>query len=186
MKLIIVEGTDNTGKDTIISKILEYYPTSTIIHCGKPFSNKYSIKEQDELFDLYANNIINGLYKNTHIIIMNRSHIGEFVYGRLYRNREPISTIQMIENIDNKLLNCHNLEVKYIQLLSSSMELLHRNEDNKSLSKGDVEKIKLERQYFEEIFDLSKLNKKLIYVNNGDEFRNINDIVNEVVKFIKS
>jgi len=185
MKLIIVEGTDNTGKDTIISKILEYYPTSTIIHCSKPFSNKYSSKEQDELFNLYANNIINGLYDNTHIIIMNRSHIGEFVYGRLYRNRDPILTLNMINNIDEKLLSCKKLDIRYIQLLSSSLDLLHKNEDNKSLSKGDINKIKLEKQYFEEIFDFSKLNKKLIYVNNGDEFRNLKDIVNEVIKFIQ-
>ena len=50
MKLIIIEGTDNTGKDTLISKILEKYPTATVMHCGKPITKKYSSKEQDELF----------------------------------------------------------------------------------------------------------------------------------------
>ena len=41
MKLIIIEGTDNTGKDTLISKILEKYPTATVIHCGKPITKKF-------------------------------------------------------------------------------------------------------------------------------------------------
>ena len=42
MKLIIIEGTDNTGKDTLIAKLLEKYPTATLIHCGKPLTKKYS------------------------------------------------------------------------------------------------------------------------------------------------
>ena len=95
MKLIIIEGTDNTGKDTIISKLLEIYPTSTVIHCGKPITKKYSSQEQDELFKLYANNIVNKLYDNTHIIIMNRSHIGEYVYGTMYRKRDEIDVADM-------------------------------------------------------------------------------------------
>ena len=45
MKLIIIEGTDNTGKDTIISKLLEKYPTVTLIHCSAPYSKKYSSKK---------------------------------------------------------------------------------------------------------------------------------------------
>ena len=79
MKLIIIEGTDNTGKDTIISKILERFPTTALIHCGKPFSKKYSAKEQDQLFSTYVNNIVKGKYDSTHCIIMKRSHIGGYV-----------------------------------------------------------------------------------------------------------
>ena len=187
MKLIIIEGTDNTGKDTLISRILEKYPTATVIHCGKPMTKKYSSKEQDELFRIYAQNIVEGKYDSTHIIIMNRSHIGEYVYGVLYRNRDKIEVQQMINDIDDILYYRKDLEIKYIQLLSSSKELLKNNEDGKSLSNGNIEKINTEASQFKEIFDninIKESDKRLIYVNNGDGFRTREDIFNEAFRFI--
>lgn len=182
MKLIIIEGTDNTGKDTLISKLLEKFPTSTIIHCGKPCSKQYSGNEQDALFEVYANNIVNGAYGNTHVIIMNRSHIGEYVYGVLYRGRDKEDVKKMIWNIDNYLKEY--CDVYYVQLLCSSEFLLAKNEDEKSLSNGNAEKIEIEKSKFLEIFNESKLNKKLVWVNEDDHFRPVNDIFNEVWKFV--
>ena len=189
MKLIIIEGTDNTGKDTLISKILEKYPTATIIHCGKPLTKKYSSNEQDELFKLYANNIVNKKYDNTHVIIMNRSHIGEYVYGVLYRNRSKDEVGEMIIDINKILYSRKDLEIRYIQLLSNSENLLRNNEDGKSLSNGNAEKILKEAHQFEEIFNLINIDdkcKKLIYVNEGDSFRSREDIFNEAWRFINS
>ena len=187
MKLIIIEGTDNTGKDTLISKILEKYPTSIIIHCGKPLTKKYSNKEQDELFKIYAMNIVNKKYDNSHVIILNRSHIGEYVYGVLYRNRDAKDVENMINDINNILYNRKDLKIKYIQLLSNSEFLLKNNEDGKSLSNGNIEKINNETKKFKEIFDNININnsdKKLIYINNGNSFRSREDIFNEAWKFI--
>jgi thymidylate kinase len=187
MKLIIIEGTDNTGKDTLISKLLEKYPTATIIHCGKPITKKYSSKEQDELFKIYAINIVEGKYDNTHIIIMNRSHIGEYVYGVLYRNRDSKEVNKMINEINDILYYRKDLEIRYIQLISKSESLLKNNEDGKSLSNGNVEKILKEAKQFEEIFNMINIRdneKKLIYVNDGDKFRSREDIFNEAFRFI--
>ena len=186
MKLIIIEGTDNTGKDTIISKLLEKYPTSTIIHCSKPFSKKFSSKEQDNLFDTYISNIVNKKYDSTHVIIMNRSHIGEYVYGILYRNRTPDEVGNMIIKLNEKLNNRKDLEIKYVQLICTSKKLLAGNEDGKSLSQGVDYKISLETEKFQEIFKYCNFPKKLITVNNGDEFRSRESIFNEVWKFIEN
>ena len=189
MKLIIIEGTDNTGKDTLISKILEKYPTANIIHCGKPLTKKYSSQEQDELFNVYANNIVNKKYDSAHVIIMNRSHIGEYVYGVLYRNRDAEEVKNMLININNILYSRKDLSIRYIQLLSNSENLLKNNEDGKSLSNGNIEKINKEAKQFKEIFDNININesdKKLIYVNYGDSFRSREDIFNEAWRFINS
>lgn len=185
MKLVIIEGTDNTGKDTLISKLLEKYPTVTLIHCGKPCSKKYSSREQDELFSVYTNNIVNKIYDNTHIIIMNRSHIGEYVYGVMYRHRDIKDAEAMVMEINARLELRSDLDVRYVQLLCSSEKLISENEDGKSLSSGDMEKIKQEREMFEQIFNLTLLKKKLIYVNDGDNFRSRESIFNEVYKFIE-
>ena len=189
MKLIIIEGTDNTGKDTLISKILEKYPTATIIHCGKPLTKKYSSEEQDELFKVYARNIVERKYDNTHIIIMNRSHIGEYVYGVLYRNRDIEDVEKMLIDVNNILYSRKDLTIRYIQLLSNSENLLRNNEDGKSLSNGNIEKINKEAKQFKEIFDninIKDSDKRLIYVNEGDSFRSREDIFNEAWKFINS
>ncbi len=189
MKLVIIEGTDNTGKDTLISKLLEKFPTATLIHCGKPFSKKYSSKEQDELFKIYAKNIIEGKYDNTHIIIMNRSHIGEYVYGVLYRHRDADEVEHMIIDINNILYSRKDLTIKYIQLLCSSEELLHNNEDGKSLSNGNIDNINQEVLMFHNIFDNTNIldyDKKLIFVNDGDKFKTREHIFNEVIKFINN
>ncbi len=185
MKLIIIEGTDNTGKDTLISKILEKYPIATIIHCGKPYSKKYSSIEQDTLFNIYCNLIINNEFKYSNVIIMNRSHIGEYVYGTLYRNRSKNEVFNMINNINMALNNKKDLSIYYIQLLCDSTNLLKNNEDGKSLSNGKVDKIMKESELFKEIFEKTNIkNKKLIFVNDGDKFRSREDIFNEAISFI--
>lgn len=185
MKLIIIEGPDNCGKDTLIMKILEQYPTTTIIHCSKPISKKYSAKEQDLLFETYINNICDGKYNNTHIILFNRGFHGEFVYGTLYRKRLEYEVESMIYNLEKKLLSNH-IDVKYIQLLSSNYKLLVKNEDGKSLSDGNLNKIEMECIKFLKIFEQSKLEKKLVYINNEDKFRSRESILNEVLSFINN
>lgn len=184
MKLIIIEGTDNTGKDTIISKLLEKYPTVTLIHCSGPYSKKYSSKEQDTLFETYIDNIVNNQYDKTHVIIMNRSHIGEYVYGILYRNRTYTEVRTMIGSLNEKLLNRKDLEIRYVQLICTSKKLLANNEDGKSLSGGNNEYIELETERFKDVFKFCNLPKKMIYVNNGDEFKTRESIFNDVWKFI--
>ena len=53
MKLIIIEGTDNTGKDTVISNIMKKYPCVKVYHCCKPKGS--TLEEcQQEQFDAFT------------------------------------------------------------------------------------------------------------------------------------
>lgn len=192
MKIIIIEGTDNTGKDTVISKIIGSIAgrnsSLKIIHCSKPQSKdvKKAAMEQNKFFNDCVNNLIKD-YKNNEedILLFNRSWYGEYVYGNIYRNRLNIELLDFIKNLEKSIIeNINSNDIFYIQLLSSSSALLNRNEDNLSLSKGDEEKIKTETQRFIDIFNNSKLkNKKLVYVNNGDEFRSREEIWNDIKIF---
>ena len=178
MKLIIIEGPDNCGKNTLINKISENFLTVTNIHYTKP-ENKYI---QNTIFRGYAYAIVNKVY-DTDVVILNRSHYGEYVYGCLYRNISDKDAIDIIQEIDDIYLQ-NNIDVYYIQLLSTSDSLLLKNDDNKSLSQGNISKIEIEQNRFKTIFDISRLNKKIIYVNNEDTFRDANDIYNEAWEFI--
>ena len=36
MKIVIIEGTDNVGKDTVIMQLLSKFPVTKVMHCEKP------------------------------------------------------------------------------------------------------------------------------------------------------
>jgi len=178
MKLIIIEGPDNCGKNTLINKISENFLTVTNIHYTKP-ENKYI---QNTVFRGYAYAIVNKVY-DTDAVILNRSHYGEFVYGCLYRGISDKDALDIISEIDDIYIK-NNIDVYYIQLLSTSDKLLLKNDDNKSLSKGNIESIAAEQRRFRTVFDESKLNRTLILVNDGEKFKSPDDIYNEAINFI--
>lgn len=189
MKLIIIEGTDNTGKDTLIRNIMEYFPMVTYKHFQKPPINVDPLEWQTIHFKDFFRSIIVRSQQHCckdDVIILNRSYQGEYVYGQLYRNEDPDEIMKMIYYIDI-LLERYNqvLNPVYITLLSDSNKIISDNEDGESMSKGDIDRINNEKEKFIEIHNKSKLNNKhIIYVNNGDKFRSKEDIYNEAMSYI--
>lgn len=189
MKLVIIEGPDNCGKNTLINKLSENFEIVKIVHCGKPKG------ETDEDKALYQHNYFQRLCEiavmdsntSTDATIHNRSWYGEYVYGPIYRNTDKKFIEEYIKNIEESLLTSFKPEdIYYIQLMSSSVELLAKNDDNLSLSNANTELIKTECEQFTEIFNKSILNKKMIYVNEGDNFRPFGDIYQAAIEFISA
>ena len=186
-KVIIIEGCDNCGKDTLISSLLSDFTNPLILHAGVP-----SAKESN-LFNFYNNGLIHntleGYYdKDQDVIIHNRSMYGEFVYGPLYRSKLLGDVAEMIYKLEAGQLKTfiRSSELYLILLTSSSVELLVNNDDGLSIS-NKKEDIKREIDSFNTIFNLSEIeNKRKIYVNHGDSFRNKQDIYNDVVNFIRN
>ena len=184
-KVIIIEGLDNVGKDTLISKICERYPITTIVHCSKPSSDDpdEAAKEQNELFMSYANMIRDNDLKYSDCIIFNRYHMGEYIYGCIYRGRSSEEVLNMIDEVDDVLL-ASNKDIYYIQMKSSNLDLIIKNDDNKSISKNNRERVETERERFEEVFNHSRLNKLLLDVADKDgNFRTREEIFDDVIRF---
>jgi thymidylate kinase len=80
--LIIIEGPDRVGKDTLISGLMTsgLLNNPIAIHSSKP---KEPTKAYYTRYYRYIYTELAGLYNDT---IMNRSAIGEYVYGPMYRN----------------------------------------------------------------------------------------------------
>lgn len=195
MKLIIVEGVDCVGKSTIIQEIVKYYDeyNITIRHFGRPKSNNPNLfqynafkSEVDIVKNIKANEIF--FYRHyPNIIIWNRSHIGEYVYGQLYRCLSNEESLSMIDNIDNSLYELaisypNNLEIKLIYLYASS-DLLIKTEDGESIGKKIEEKEK-ELLLFDEIINDSNWDNIKINVSNNGYFRYIGDIMDEIKTFL--
>ena len=191
--LIIIEGMDNTGKDTLISGITNKFNDKYNYIC-EHFTGPSS-KEKNKAFIEQINQFLEFLYKLTlyndnSLIFWNRSHIGEYVYGQIYRNIDKNLVIKMINLIDELLLSL-NINIVYVQLICNSNELMIKNEDGKSLSTSIekdkyIETLDTERKLFKEAFKVvsDKFKKIMIIVNNGDSFIDKNIILNEVIEKI--
>jgi thymidylate kinase len=184
-KIIIIEGCDRLGKDTLISKLSDYYKNVKVIHAGIPTSKN--------LFEFYYSGLIHdtldGYYDHSlNAVIHNRSIYGEYVYGPKYRNESKEDVERLIRKLEIGELRTFifSTDLYFILLTSSSSDLLVKNDDGLSLSskKSDIED---ELHAFNDIFDKSMIeNKKKVFVNDGDNFRDKDDIYKEVLSFIDS
>lgn len=187
MKLIIVEGTDRTGKDTICQHIKGMADSYVYRHWGFPEgeSNADKIKYQQysfkKEFDLHRT-LKNVPYfsKPNDMIIWNRAHLGEVVYGTLYREYDPESWIY---NLESLYAFDQDLEI-FLILLEGDAEFIVNNDDGKSFSNDIIQK-KTEIALFNKAFDNSIIQNKIkVKVNEGNAYRDRADIRKEITSFI--
>lgn len=184
-KVIIIEGCDRVGKDSLIAKLKKNFNNAVVIHAGIPSSK--------DLFKYYYNGIIHdtlaGYYdKSVDCVIHNRSMYGEYVYGPKYREESKSDIADMIYKLETGQLKTFIKEkdLHLILLTSSDSSLLANNDDGLSLSakKTDIDD---EIAAFNEVFNLSSIkNKKKIFVNNDNRFRSKEDIYKDALDFINN
>lgn len=186
MKIIIIEGIDNTGKDTLIAGIKNHFTNNIVYHCEKPNTNE--LTEQEIEFAKLLGYCCYLYNSDTYdAYILNRSWYGEYVYGTLYRRHDCADVFAMISNIENTLEKVIDKDdICYITLLADP-EFVAKNDDGLSLSENKLDSIKDEIALFKEIHSESNIkNKHIVYVNNGDSFRNKEDILNEIIGYIEN
>jgi thymidylate kinase len=187
MKLIIIEGCDRTGKDTVCKHLTEMADSYSYRHWGFPIgeSNIEKIKYQQHSFkkefDMY-HAVKNDPYfaRTNDMVIWNRSHLGEVVYGTLYRDYDPESWVY---NLEALYAFDQNPEI-YLILLEGDAEFIVKNDDGESFSNNLIQK-KTEIALFNKAFDKSIIQNKIkVKVNEGNEYRNRTDIREEVTSFV--
>lgn len=185
-KLIIVEGTDNSGKDTLINNLLNYFKDENVElkHFDRPRSrnNKDAALEQNDSFTSFAHYLKD--VNDDRIVICNRAWYGEYIYGVLYRERTPKDVIDMIDGIESFLIE-NEINTTYIQLFADPY-FLTKNDDGQSLSEGKTEIIETEAQMFTDIFNRSKIeNKKMIQTVIDGEFIPKKEVVRQAIELIE-
>ena len=173
-KFIIIEGTDNTGKDTQQNLIIEKINNlvfQKLHYSSLPFKEdkekhiSYSQKMYDDMFKLMM------LSKDQDInIIFNRSHLGETVYSPLYREYSG----DYVFNIEKRYVNKLRQELYLITLTNDPHTILKRD-DGKSFY-GNEEEVKAEVDGFNRAHRLSKIKNKLLLnigTMSADEVSNI-------------
>lgn len=185
MKLIICEGPDRCGKDTLLNRLVDETLNVIKRHWGFPKGNTNDEKTQYQkemfLHEFYLHKVFNEHIGRDGVMFWNRSHLGEFVYGTIYRNSNPESWVWELEKIWE--FN-ENPEI-YLILLYADPEFVAKKDDGNSYSAKIEDKTK-EISAFLNAFDKSVIKRKLkIKINEGDQYRNKDTIYQEVKQFIK-
>lgn len=179
-KLLIIEGLDRTGKDTLIKSLSDIVPNTKTVHWGFPKgdTNEQRVTYQKESFLLnMMQHRLDVLKNETELIIWNRSHIGECVYGPMYRDSDP----EWIFELEQKYL--HDSEI-YLVYLYGDTDFLLKNDDGESFT-TDITKKENEANLFAEAVNKSTIQKKLkIKVNNGNNYIDKQRILDTVRDFI--
>lgn len=131
MKHLIIEGPDRVGKDTLIKNLLSKFSNVAIRHFRSPKG------DNDDQKKLYQQLSFSREYTSTtdlrsmdfDLCVWNRGHLGEFVYGNLYRNTQPEDWV--IQQEQEKLSSPDDT---YLLLLTASPEFLSSKDDGLSFA----------------------------------------------------
>ena len=180
--IIILEAPDNCGKSTQVQKLIHLFHDKSIhqLHYSsvKGFETKeetktYSCKMYSDMFKLLFSN-----YKDMHFTL-DRSHIGEMVYGPMYRNYDG-NYVLNIENYWRDFEDFWN-EIYLITFIDTPLRLVSRD-DGLSFS-IDLEKKTKEVKLFKDAHNKSLITHKLLIdIENLDEnqvFEKIKEFINE-------
>lgn len=168
---IICEGVDRLGKGTLIENIQKNFSAIPVIPCGKPPKVENVLEFQKEFFK----NGFEILNQKTSNIIFDRFHLGEYVYGPLYRNTNP----NFIFDLELKYINA---QCDTILVLLYTKDFSIMEDDGLSFDFNARDK---EQEIFFEAFDKSKMKNKIkIRVDNGvGGYRSPIDIFNDFKNF---
>jgi thymidylate kinase len=173
MKIIIC-GIDRLGKGTLINNILKHYGPHPVIHCSSPPKGIADPAEYQKQFFKKCFRILDNRFSD---VIFDRCHLGEYVYGPLYRKTDP----NFIFNIESFHQNACE-ETRLVLLCTDDFSIM--KDDGLSFDYAARDK---EQDLFFEAFQKSKIqNKYMLKVNNGNQYRNETDIFNELKGWIDS
>lgn len=191
MKLIIIEGTDRTGKSTLLKKLCEYYnyDNVTIRHFGKPKvthgTNVKSLQraifkfECELLKRIHDIEILENKNYYENVVIWNRSHFGEYVYGQMYRDYTNEEATEVIKDIDF-ILKHLNIDIQVVHLYGD-INVLMKNEDGDSLSKTIDDKKKEIDLFFDVFYNKTNFIVNHVNVTDKNTYRSASDIFNDVL-----
>lgn len=180
---IIFEGQDRVGKDTQIALLKkDLYPDYMFqtLHFSKvPFDDhEMNIQYSNELYSGMFGLMEFSPYDNHYIA--NRSHIGEMVYGPLYRGYSGDYVLDIEKEWRLDLPKWDKLVL--ITLVNDADHILPR-EDGSSLSKLDATKINKEKESFVNAHEKSIIQNKFLMKCGST---NINVIHERIMHFMDS
>lgn len=155
---------DNCLKDTLIQLFrATLSPQTQILKYNSPPYGVSNVElwqkaHFEDMFDLIKTNLDNG----SRNLILNRAHLGEYVYSPIYRGYEG----DWIFDLEKSFLHSSDFYQSSIRLFvfyDSDNSNLHFREDGKSFSDNNNENLDKERGRFLQAFEKSMIPRKSIF-----------------------
>jgi len=192
MKHLLIEAPDACGKDTLIKNLMPHCQNLIVTHFSFPEGNtdREKRKFQEESFRrefekssfFLTSALFSDSSKKMNLIVWNRSHLGEFVYGNLYRQTNPEEWVLNFEDI----FQYDKKDDVYLLLLTADPDFLISKDDGLSFA-ATVDARKREIANFEGAFNMSQIKKKLkLKVDKDGNYLPQSEILNTVINFLKS
>jgi len=180
---IIIEGIDNVGKSTLITNLKNYYNKYTLhtLHYSnvKQSTTEKTIEYNKKLYFEMFEMMFETIKKDKKGIICDRSHLGEMVYGPIYRDYDGEYVLDIERNFHNILDLFNNLIL--ITLVDDAENVVERD-DGLSFS-IDLNKKQDEIQKFINAHNKSTIkNKLLINVKDYPE----KELITKVTDYINN
>lgn len=152
MPTVIVEGVDRVGKSTVADHLSSEHGFS-YMHFSRPRGTTPSEKAHfqwgtfDRMFQF-----LRALEGQPARIVMDRGHLGELVYGPIYRGDSGVD-LTYIHDLEQIWLG----DVILVLMVHRNLDVLRRRDDGLGF---DITKLEAEQALFEEAWSRSRLPRK--------------------------
>lgn len=158
--IFIFEGMDNCLKDTIIHKLRGILaPQTQIVKFSNPPEIISDVEHYQKALFIDMFDLIQASTRRN--LILNRAHIGEYVYAPIYRDYEPSWIFELESEYGKNEINFRTTLL--ILLYDSNDDQLILREDGNSFSEGRKQMLGKERRLFLEAFEKSNLTNKISF-----------------------
>lgn len=176
---IILEGLDNTGKSAHIQSIIKAFQDKYfhyLHYSALPVDDvvEYSKGLYRNMFDLMNVSSQNGIN-----LLLDRAHLGEWVYGKIYRNYDA----HFVFDIEKEHQYCEFMKHTYLIVLIDEHENLVARDDGLSFSL-DKEQKEFEKERFVNAYEKSYIPNKLL-INCNDYNCNLEVIFQQILIFLE-
>lgn len=186
MKLLIIEGPDRCGKNTLIHNLVSQAENYVVRHFGTAKGDD-DFEKRNHQFQFFKKEFELSSLRHRFempdkqrypkdIWICNRGHLGEFVYGEMYRKTNPKDWVIRMEqefmlDIDPSV---------YLLLLTAPSEFLCKRDDGLSFTADESKKQSEITRFFSAYYESKIMNRKILDVSSGDNYRPQESILQEV------
>ena len=178
----LLEGIDHLGKDTLVARIQNRLGYHLVLHYTKPLAlDCYATGPSPER--MYQESSFCTMFEvlrdlRTSKVILNRTHLGEAVYGPLYRGYSGDYVFDLERRYELQKLT----DIRLILLTEDFESAGHFVDDGQSL--GGADKRPQEQGLFAAAFERSIItDKKIICVTDrvSGRFRDVEAILEEAI-----
>jgi len=175
--IVILEGPDNVGKTTQIKHIVKYFENHPF-HVLK--YSKVDVSDQEYYAKMLYRHMFCFIMDTDENFILDRSHLGEYVYANMYRGYDGDYVFKLEEEFRRRDQVKWDLDMFLITLIDDPQNLIDRD-DGQSLSVLPTKKV-VEIKRFIEANNRSMIKHKVLINVNG---LTIEAVTAKIIEFFK-